>query len=75
MNDDSDLVDYIKQVRMILDDSMETLLNLKLDALYEKDDDLVPIDNVVELIDMSFDVGRAEKIRQAESELLKRQPI
>jgi hypothetical protein len=75
MNDNSDLVDYIKDVRMIIADSIDTLLNLEYEAIYEKDEDIVPINNVVELIDMSFDVGHVEKIKQAESDLLKRQPI
>jgi hypothetical protein len=75
MNDDSDLVDYIKEVRLIIADSIDELLNLEYEALYEKDDDLIPINNLVEIVDMSYDLGRTEKLKQAESELLKRQPI
>jgi hypothetical protein len=74
MGDNSDLVDYIKETRMILADSLDVLLNLEHDALYEKDEELVPINNVVELVDMSLDVAHSEKLKQAESELLKRQP-
>jgi hypothetical protein len=75
MNDRSDLVDYIKEVRMILADSIDILLNLEYDTIYEKDEELVPVNNIVELVDMSFDVAHSEKLRQAESEFLKRQPI
>ncbi len=75
MSDNSDLVDYIKETRMILADSLDVLLNLEHEALYEKDEELVPINNVVELVDMSLDVSHSEKLKQAESELLKRQPI
>jgi hypothetical protein len=75
MSDNSDLVDYIKETRMILADSLDVLLNLEYEVLYEKDEELVPINNVVELVDMSLDVAHAEKLKQAESEFLKRQPI
>ena len=75
MSDNSDLVDYIKETRMILADSLDVLLNLEHEALYKKDEELVPINNVVELVDMSLDVSHSEKLKQAESELLKRQPI
>lgn len=75
MNDNSDLVDYIKEVRMILDDSIDTLLNLECDALCENDEDLVPINSAVELVDMSYSVADSEKIKSAESEFLKRQAI
>lgn len=74
MNENSDLVDYIKEARMILADSIDTLLNLEYDS-YEKDDEIVPINNAVELVDMAFDVLHSQKIKAAESELLKRQPI
>lgn len=69
------MVDYIKEVRLIIADSIDELLNLEYEALYEKDDDLIPINNLVEIVDMSYDLGRTEKLKQAESELLKRQPI
>ncbi|MGQ0771404.1 MAG: hypothetical protein ACT4NT_01330 [Nitrososphaerota archaeon] len=75
MNDSSDLVDYIKEARMVLDDTIETLLNLKGDALCEKDEAIIPISNVVELVDMSYGISDSEKIKSAESEFLKRQAI
>jgi hypothetical protein len=75
MNDDADLVDYIKEVRMILADSMDTLFNLEYDAINEKDDEVVPISSVTELIDMSYDVADSQRIKNAETELMKRQPF
>ncbi len=75
MNDGLDLVDYIKEVRMILADSIDTLLNLECDALCEKDEALVPINNAIELVDMSYSVADSEKIKNAESEFLKRQTL
>lgn len=75
MNESSDLADYIKELRMILADSLGTLLNLEHESAYEKDEEIVPINNVVELVDMSFDVAHSEKIKLAESEFLKRQAI
>jgi hypothetical protein len=75
MSESSDLADYIKELRMILADSLDTLLNLEHESVYEKDEEIVPINNVVELVDMSFDVANSEKIKLAESEFLKRQAI
>lgn len=75
MNDNSDLVDYIKEVRMILADSIDTLLNLEYETVYEKDEEIIPINNVVELVDMSYDVANSTKLKQAESEFMKRTQI
>jgi hypothetical protein len=73
MNDSSDLVDYIQEVRLILADSIDTLLNLEYEAFYEKDDEIVPVNNVVDLVDMSYNVAEIEKVKNAEIKLLKRQ--
>jgi hypothetical protein len=73
MNDSSDLVDYIKEVRLILADSIDTLLNLEYDVLYEKDDEIVLVSSVVDLVNMSYDVAETEKLKNAESGLLERQ--
>lgn len=72
MNESSDIVDYIRELRMILADSMDVLLNLQ----FEEDsaeDELVPITSAVDLVDMSYDVARSNKLKIAESEFLKRQ--
>lgn len=75
MNDEVDTVDYIKEVQMILADSMDTLLNLQNDLACHDDEQIVPVDNVVELVDMSFDVARAERLKKAESEFIERNPF
>ncbi len=74
MNDGADLVDYIKEVRIILADSIDTLLNLESDTLDEKYE-VVPITSAAELVDMSYDVAESQKIKSAEAELMKRQPF
>ena len=75
MNDGADIVDYVREVRMILADSIDTLLNLEYDVLIEKDDDVVPISSAIELVDMSYDVAESQKLKSAEAELMKRQPF
>ena len=75
MNDGADIVDYVREVRMILADSIDTLLNLEYDALIEKDDEVVPIRSAIELVDMSYDVAESQKLKSAEAELMKRQPF
>ncbi|WP_268542760.1 hypothetical protein [Candidatus Nitrosotenuis cloacae] len=75
MNDEVDTVDYIKEVQMILADSMDTLLNLQNDLACHDDEQIVPVDNVVELVDMSFDVARTERLKKAESEFIERNPF
>lgn len=75
MNDEVDTVDYIKEVQMILADSMDTLLNLQNDLACHDDEQIVPVDNVVELVDMSFDVARTERLKKAEYEFIERNPF
>ncbi|CAE6499173.1 MAG: hypothetical protein QXE84_05295 [Candidatus Nitrosotenuis sp.] len=72
MSENSDVVDYIKEVRMILADSIDTLLNLQYDLCYDKDDEIVPINSAVELVDMSYDLSHSEKLKKAETEFLRR---
>jgi hypothetical protein len=75
MNDRTDLVDYIREVRIILADSIDTLLNLEHDALDDKNEEIVPINSAVELVDMSYDVAESQKLKNAETGLMERQPI
>lgn len=75
MEDNADLVDYIKDVRMLIADSIDTLLELEYDATSEYEDRIVPVNSVVDLVDMSLDVNYSEKLKRAESELMKRQPL
>lgn len=74
MNDDSELVDYIRDVRLILADSIDALLNLEYD-INDEEETISPIHSVVELVDMSYDVAQAEKIKQAQSSFLEREPF
>jgi len=75
MSDGADLVDYIREVRMIFADSIDTLLNLESDALDEKQEEIVLITSAAELVDMSYDVAESQKMKSAEAELMKRQPF
>lgn len=75
MEDNSDLVDYIKDVRMLIADSIDTLLELEYETSSDDEDRIVPINSVIELVDMSLDVNHSEKLKRAESELMKRQPF
>ena len=75
MSDNADVVDYIKEVRMILADSIDTLLNLQHDLTEQPDDIITPITSVVELVDMSYDVSYDSKIRCAQEEFIKRDAL
>lgn len=75
MSDNADVVDYIREVRMILADSIDTLLNLQHDIYEDKDEEITPVTSVVELVDMSYDVSYSEQIRGAQSEFMKREPL
>ena len=75
MSDNADVVDYIREVRMILADSIDTLLNLQHDICEDKDEEITPITSAVELVDMSYDVSYSEQIKQAQSEFMKREPL
>jgi hypothetical protein len=73
MNEISDVVDYIRELRMILADSINMLLNLQFEGIYEKDDELVPVSSSMELVDIVYDVAHLARLKAAESDLLKRQ--
>lgn len=64
MDENSDIVDYIREARSVLADSMDTLLNLQHDINCEDDDKITPISHVVELIDMGYDVAHSEKLKK-----------
>ncbi|MFN3654626.1 MAG: hypothetical protein ACK4TO_04775 [Candidatus Nitrosotenuis sp.] len=72
MNENHDIVDYIRELRMVLADSIDVLLNLQFEEDNEEDE-LVPITSTVDLVDMSYDVAYSNKLKTAESEFLKRQ--
>ena len=75
MSDNADVVDYIREVRMILADSIDTLLNLQYDLSQDEDEQITPITNVVELVDMSYDVSYSQQIKGAQEEFMKREPF
>ncbi|HJJ21068.1 MAG: hypothetical protein MT334_00950 [Candidatus Nitrosopumilus limneticus] len=71
MNDD--LPDAVKKCLDILDENLEILSNIEFDLNDEKHDKLVPGMKLHHLYDMSNDVAESEKIRRAESKLMRRQ--
>ncbi|HXG73533.1 MAG TPA: hypothetical protein VNK44_01755 [Candidatus Nitrosotenuis sp.] len=71
MSESTDIVDYIRELRMVLADSIDVLLNLQSEE--DEEEDLVPITCAADLIDMSYDLARSSRLKAAESEFLKRQ--
>jgi hypothetical protein len=68
-----DLPDTVKKCLDILDENLEILSNVELDLNAEKHDELVPNMKLHHLYDMTEDVAESEKIRRAESKLMRRQ--
>jgi hypothetical protein len=75
LDENSDIVDYIREARSVLADSMDTLLNLKHDVNCEEDDKITPVNHVVELIDMGYDIAHSEKLKKAEVAFVEREPF
>lgn len=73
MEKDEDTVDYIREVRMILADSIDMLLNLQNDLHDENDEEITQINSPVELVDMSYDLAYSHRIDVAQSEFMKRE--
>jgi hypothetical protein len=74
LDENLDIVDYIREARSVLADSMNTLLNLQHDVNCE-DDKITPINHVVELIDMGYDIAHSEKLKKAEVAFVEREPF
>lgn len=76
MSASEDIVDYIKEVRMVLADSIDVLLNLQHDLqneiTIEKDDEIMPISSKAELIDITYDIAYDQKIKSAQDEFSRR---
>jgi len=76
MSANEDIVDYIKEVRMVLADSIDVLLNLQHDLqneiTIEKDDEITPISSKAELVDMTYDIAYDQKIKSAQEEFTRR---
>jgi hypothetical protein len=70
-----DIVDYIKEVRMILADSIDTLLNLQADITLEQDEAIIPITSKAELVDITYDIAYEQKIKSAQDQYIKRDPF
>ena len=71
MNDD--LPDTVKKCLDILDDNLDILSNIEFNLNDEKNDELVPDMKLHHLYDMTEDVAESEKIKLAESKLMRRQ--
>jgi len=76
MSGNEDIVDYIKEVRMVLADSIDTLLTLQHDLqneiTVEKDDEITSISSKAQLLDITYDIAYDQKIKNAQDEFSKR---
>ena len=70
---DDDIPDVVKKCLDILDDNLDTLSNIEFNLNDEKNDELVPDMKLHHLYDMTEDVAESEKIKLAESKLMRRQ--
>jgi hypothetical protein len=68
-----ELPDTVKKCLDILDENLEILSNIEFDLNNEKNDELVPDMKLHHLYDMTEDVAESEKIKLAESKLMRRQ--
>ena len=68
-----DIPDTVKKCLDILDENLEILSNIEFDLNNEKNDELVPDMKLHQLYDMTEDVAESEKIKRAESKLMRRQ--
>ena len=70
---DDDIPDVVKKCLDILDDNLDILSNIEFNLNDEKNDELVPDMKLHHLYDMTEDVAESEKIKRAESKLMRRQ--
>ena len=70
-----DIPDTVKKCLDILDENLEILSNIEFDLNDEKNDELIPDMKLHHLYDMTEDVAEFEKIKRAESKLMRRQSI
>ncbi len=75
MSANEDVVDYIKEVRMILADSIDTLLNLQSELTLDQDETITPISSKAELIDITYDIAYDQKIKSAQDDYMQRDPF
>ena len=67
-----DIPDTVKRCLDILDENLEILSDIEFDLNDEKNDELVPDMKLHHLYDMTEDVAEFEKIKRAESKLIRR---
>ena len=72
---DDDIPDVVKKCLDILDDNLDILSNIEFNLNDEKNDELIPDMKLHHLYDMTEDVAEFEKIKRAESKLMRRQSI
>jgi hypothetical protein len=68
-----ELPDTVKKCLDILDENLEILSNIEFDLNNEKNDELVPDMKLHQLYDMTEDIVESEKIKRAESKLMRKQ--
>jgi hypothetical protein len=68
-----DLPDTVKKCLDILDENLGILSDIEFNLNDEKNDELIPDLKLHHLYDMSEDVAESEKIKRAESKLMRRQ--
>ena len=70
-----ELPDTIKKCLDILDENLEILSNIEFNLNDEKHDELIPDMKLHHLYDMTEDIAESEKIKHAESKLMRRQTL
>jgi len=70
---DDDIPDTIKKCLDILDENLEIVSNIEFDLNDEKNNELVSDMKLHNLFDMTEDIVESEKIKHAESKLMRRQ--
>ena len=70
---DDDIPDIVKKCLDVLDENLEILSNIEFDLNDKKNDELVPDMKLHHLYDMAEDIVESEKIKHAESKLMRRQ--
>jgi hypothetical protein len=68
-----DIPDTIKKCLDILDENLEIVSNIEFDLNDEKNNELVSDMKLHNLFDMTEDIVESEKIKRAESKLMRRQ--
>lgn len=72
MSENPDLGEFVKEFKKVLEDSLEILSDLDCDFVQSKEDELTPITNLQQVHEATDDITHFAKIKQAESDLLRR---